>query len=368
MLNVECSLTNVHCSLFIVVMFADAHSSFRESPILALAPMQDVTDLAFMRVMAHYGGGPDYFVTEYFRVHPDSSPEKKILRSITHNETGRPIYAQMIGMDIGSLVRTSEILLDYPIAGMDINLGCPAPVVCRKQAGGGLLRNLQHVDKILGAMREVCSDRRKEFTVKTRIGYDDPAEFEAILEIFAKHEIDALAIHGRTVKDKYQTPVRDRCVKMAVERMGCPVIANGNVVNVATGRAYHAKTGAAGLMIGRGAIRSPWIFQQIRESYAGEQVMVPTRRDLHHYIELLFRELAGEWAMYDEVKHVNKMKKYMIYIAQGIDAEFEYEIRRVRSEEAFFAVCDSFLDNDEVLPDLPPEKSKLFCGFKELLE
>jgi len=96
--------------------------------------------------------------------------------------------------------------------------------------------------------------------------------------------------------------------------------------------------------------------------------MVPRRSDLHGYVSLLFAELAKEWVVYDEVKHVNKMKKYMIYIAQGIDAEFEYEIRRVRSEEAFFGVCDEFLDSDEVLPDLPPENSKLFCGFKSLLE
>lgn len=338
------------------------------SPVLALAPMQDVTDLAFMRVMSAYGGGPDYFVTEYFRVHPDSSPEKKILRSIIHNKTERPIYAQMIGVDVESLVRTSKILLDYPIAGMDINLGCPAPVVCRKDAGGGLLRNLNQVDKILGVLREVCSDRGKEFSVKTRIGYEAAAEFEAILDIFSKHEIDALAVHGRTVKDGYQTQVRDECVRMAVERMGCPVMANGNVVNVATGRAYIEKTGAAGLMIGRGAIRSPWIFQQLRESYAGDEVMVPKRCDLREYIDLLFRELAGEWSVYDESKHVNKMKKYMIYIAQGIDAEFEHEIRRVRSEEKFFEACDRYLDNDELLPDLPPENSKLFCGFKALLD
>lgn len=351
-------------------MFADSPVESSEIPILALAPMQDVTDLAFMRVMAHYGGGPDYFVTEYFRVHPDSSPEKKILRSITHNETGRPIYAQMIGMDVASLVRTARLLLEFPIAGMDINLGCPAPVVCRKQAGGGLLRDLDRVDRILCAMREVCSDHDKQFTVKTRIGYDHPAEFEAILEIFAKHEIDALAIHGRTVRDKYQTPVREECVKMAVERMACPVMANGNVVNVATGRAYHEKTGAAGLMIGRGAIRSPWIFQQLRASYqeGGEGAMVPKRSDLLEYVNLLFRELGKEWLVYDEVKHVNKMKKYMIYIAQGIDAEFEYQIRRVRSEGAFFEVCNRFLDNDELLPDLPPENSKLFCGFNALLD
>ena len=348
-------------------MFADLGRNLSGRPVLALAPMQDVTDLAFMRVMKHFGG-PDYFVTEYFRVHRDSAPEKKILRSITENKTGIPIYAQMIGVDVPSLVRTSEFLLERDIKGMDINLGCPAPTVCRKDAGGGLLRNLDQVDRILGAMREVCSAKRKEFTVKTRIGYEEAGEFEKILEVFGKHDIDALAIHGRTVRDKYQTPVRDEFVKAAVERMKCPVIANGNMVNVSTARAYHEKTGAAGLMIGRGAIRSPWIFSQLKASYSGEIVMQPSRRDLHEYITLLFTELAVEWVGFDEPKHVNKMKKYMIYIAQGLDEAFEYEIRRVRSEKDFFRVCDHYLLNDEVLPDLPPENSKLFCGFKALLD
>ena len=339
-----------------------------QGPVLSLAPMQDITDLAFMRVMSEYGGGPDYFVTEYFRVHRDSSPEKKILKSITENQTGRPVFAQMIGMDVPSLVKNSNILLDYDVAGMDINLGCPAPTVCRKEAGGGLLRNLDRVNEILAAMREVCSAKGKMFTVKTRIGYETADEFTAILDVFASHEIDALAIHGRTVKDKYQTPVREQYVKAAVERMKCPVMANGNVVNVATGIAYHERTGAAGLMVGRGAIRSPWIFQQLRQSYAGEKVMEPTRKDLRGYIDLLFHEIAKEWLEYDEVKHVNKMKKYMIYIAQGIDSEFEHQIRRVRNEQGFFDICDSFMDNDDLLPDLPPENSKLFCGFKTLLE
>ncbi len=336
-----------------------------DRPILGLAPMQDITDLAFMRVMSQIGG-PDYYITEYFRVHPDSRVEKHILKSITHNETGKPIFAQMIGTDIDGMVRTSKELLEYDIAGMDINLGCPAPVVCRKDAGGGLLRNLQHVDRVLGALREVCGE--KLFTVKTRIGYERPEEFENILEVFAKHEIDGLAIHGRTVKEKYQTPVHDECVKLAVQRLRCPVIANGNVVDVATGRAYLQKTGAAGLMIGRGAIRSPWLFDQLRQSFLNDEVMQPTRRDLRHYVQILFDEVAREWKEYIEVKHVNKLKKYMVYIAQGLDAGFEYEIRRVRSEKEFFAACDRFMDSDALLPAQPPESSKLFCGFKGLME
>ncbi|WP_346190074.1 tRNA-dihydrouridine synthase family protein [Rubritalea halochordaticola] len=333
-------------------------------PALVLAPMQDVTDLPFMRVMSEFGG-PDYFVTEYFRVHQDSRPEKHILRSITQNETGKPIFAQLIGMDIPAMVKNVEILQRYEIEGIDINMGCPAPVVCRKDAGGGLLRKLDHVNDMLGTLRDAV---HKKFTVKTRVGYESHEEFEIILQLFRKHDIDALAIHGRTVKERYQTPVHDDCIKHAVETMACPVIANGNVVNVATGRAYHAKTNAAGLMIGRGAIRSPWIFQQLKDSYEGKDYHKPTRKDLRHYVEVLYHELAKEWKEFDEQRHVNKMKRYLIYISQGIDADFEFEIRRVKSAEAFFGVCDKYLLRDELLPELPPENSKIFCGFSALLE
>ena len=113
--------------------------------------MQDVTDLPFMRVMARFGG-PDLYVTEYFRVYESSRITPYILRSIDENPTGKPIFAQMIGQDIPALLRTVKELEEHPIAGIDLNLGCPAPVVCRKDAGGGLLRNPDKVDRILGAL------------------------------------------------------------------------------------------------------------------------------------------------------------------------------------------------------------------------
>src|SRR3977135_2813411 len=106
-------------------------------PILALAPMQDVTDLPFWKLMTAYGGADVYF-TEYFRVHPTSNLEKYILKSITENPMGRPVIAQMIGNDIPSLVRAARELQQYPIAAVDLNLGCPGPIVYRKCGGGGL--------------------------------------------------------------------------------------------------------------------------------------------------------------------------------------------------------------------------------------
>src|SRR5277367_2364173 len=89
------------------------------APILALAPMQDVTDFPFWKLMAAYGGADVYF-TEYFRVHSTSNLEKYILKSITENPTGRPVVAQMMGNDIPSLVRTARELQQYPIAAVDL--------------------------------------------------------------------------------------------------------------------------------------------------------------------------------------------------------------------------------------------------------
>ncbi len=319
-----------------------------------------------MKVMAQLGG-PDIYVTEYFRVHVHSTLEPYILKSVNENPTGKPIYAQMIGQDIPSLVRGARELQEHAVTGIDLNLGCPAPIVCRKDAGGGLLRNLQKVDAILGALREAV-ESPFEFTVKTRLGFDSEREFEELLKVFTKHEIDALAIHGRTVKERYQTPVHHEEVKMACEAMSCPVYANGNVVDVATGLSYLDKTGADGLMIGRGAIRNPWLFPQLHAAFAGEEPITVTRAMLLGYIELLWEETAREFhAPFDEAKHVHKMKRYMNYIAQGVETEFEHAIRRAQSKNEFFSICRSFLESQEALPALPPERSKLFCGFSDLL-
>ncbi len=332
-------------------------------PALVLAPMQDVTDLPFMRVLAKRSL-PDWFVTEYFRVHPDSRLNTYILRSISENQTGRPIFAQLIGNNLAELTRTARELEHYPIAGIDLNLGCPAPVVYRKNAGGGLLRQPCQVDSILGALRDAVSSR---FTVKTRLGFHSPDEFPALLEIFRKHGIDGLTIHGRTVADRYQTPVHPDPVRQAVEIMHCPVIANGNIVDTSTASAYHFKTKAAGLMIGRGAIRNPWLFDQIKAVFENTPAPRPTHRDLLEYVHELSDELAREHPNFHPLLHIQRMKKTLIYICDGIAPDFEHAIRRMKTKDEFYHICSMYLDNKEPLPSLPSDKSRMFCGFSDLL-
>lgn len=336
-------------------------------PLTALAPMQDVTDLAFMSVISHYGA-PDYFFTEFFRVHAQSRPEKHILRSIEENATGRPVFAQLIGEDISHLSRTATELLRYNVAGIDLNLGCPAPKVYKKNVGGGLLREPARIDEILGALRDAVPGL---FTVKMRIGFDDTVNFERILELVNAHRVDLLTIHGRTVKEMYRSEVHYDAIAHAVGQVRCPVLANGNVLSAPRAATILAETKAAGVMIGRHAIRNPWIFRQCREQFAHASearrvsdpplphsktnqrpallqtapptLFHPMLADVREYIDRLYR--ATSVPGLPERLHVNKMKKYLNFVGQSVDASgsFLHDMRRTESEAALFEVCDRHL-------------------------
>jgi tRNA-dihydrouridine synthase B len=308
-------------------------------PITALAPMQDVTDLAFMRVVAHYGA-PDYFFTEFFRVHAQSRPEKHILKSIDENATGRPVFAQLIGEDLHHLRRTAEELLRHNIAGIDLNLGCPAPKVYKKNVGGGLLREPEKVGEILGTLRVAVPGL---FTVKMRIGFDGTEHFDRLLELINLHRVDLLSVHGRTVKEMYRSEVHYDYIAHAVGRARCPVLANGNVTSAARAAAVVQETRAAGVMIGRHAIRNPWIFRQCRELFSGRTPARVTLGEVREYVDRLYRETNGP--DFPERMHVNKMKKYLNFVGQSVDAtgSFLHDMRRAETEAQLFEICDRHL-------------------------
>jgi tRNA-dihydrouridine synthase len=315
-------------------------------PLLALAPMQAVTDLPFWRLLAGYGGADVYF-TEYFRVHATSTLERHILKSVTENPTGRPVVAQLIGNDIPSLVRAVGELQQYPIAGIDLNLGCPAPVVYRKCAGGGLLRDPDRIDGILGALRDAV---RTRFSVKTRIGFHSPEVFSDLLPLFAKHSLDLLTVHGRTVKEMYRSEVHYEYIARAVAELRCPVLANGNIYSAQKAAQVLESTGARGLMIGRGAIRNPWLFRQIREHQRGEPAFLPRGREVLDYVRALYEAVCSPNVREDA--QVQKMKKYVNYLGVGVEptGQFLHQIRRVSTRADFFHVCTQFLDHNQPMP------------------
>lgn len=323
------------------------------APVLALAPMQDVTDLAFWRLLHRYGG-PDVYWTEYFRVHSTSTLEKPILESILRNPTGRPAIAQLIGNDIPALVRSAKELQKHPVAAIDLNLGCPAPVVYRKCAGGGLLREPKKIDAILGALRDAIGIHGARFTVKTRVGFDSADGFDELLGIFARHSLDLLTVHGRTVAGMYRSPVQYDLIARAARSLSCPVLANGNIWSASKAQEVVRSTGVVGVMIGRGCIRNPWIFEQIRTDFRGGTPRMPTGREVLEYIHELWEATAPPESK--ERLQVEKMKKYMNFLGAGVgpDAagshEFLYHIRRAVTCSGFFEVCSRHLDHGDSMP------------------
>lgn len=319
------------------------------APVLALAPMQEVTDGKFWTLVHAYGGA-DVYWTEYFRVQADSTPERRILDAIVGNTTGRPVIAQLIGNDVAGLVRTAEALQRYPVAAIDLNLGCPAPIVYRKCAGGGLLREPERIDAILGALRDAV---RIPFTVKTRLGFASDDEFDRLLPIFARHSLDALTVHARTVAQLYRLPVHYARIRQAVDTMPCPVIANGHVHSAAQAQEVLAATGARGLMIGRAAIRSPWLFTQIRQQLRGQPVTLPTGRDVLGYVRALWasQALPGR----PEQTQCDRMKKFVNYLGEGVPGPFLHDIRRVRTAAEFHRIAEACLDHDEPMALLPAD-------------
>ena len=319
----------------------------RDEPVLALAPMQDVTDLPFWKVIRSRGGA-DVYYTEYFRVHADSRLEKPILRSITENPTGRPVVAQMIGNSIPDLVRTARELQQHPIAAVDLNLGCPAPVVYKKCAGGGLLREPERVDRILGALREAVETR---FTVKTRIGFDDPDGIRRVAPDLCQAR--PRPAHRPRPHGQGDVPQRRALRLHRTRRRG------GRLPGVGQRQCLFRSQGRVGSRRDRRARpddrardhpQSLGCSPRSAGISAGEPPAWPSGREVLEYVADLFEMTAPE--NYVERSQVQKMKKYMNYFGLGVDpaGRFLHDIRRAQTKADFFAICREHLDHDEPMP------------------
>jgi len=305
----------------------------------ALAPMQDVTSLPFMQVVARRGS-PDFFFTEFIRVHAHSRIEPEILSSIMDKPDERPVFAQLIGENLSDLRRVARELRSLPIAGVDLNLGCPAPRVYRKNVGGGLLRDPEKIRQILEVLGEESSSL---LTVKMRIGFEDDRFFETILEIIAKSSVGLVSIHARTVRGGYQSEPSYRHVAKAVGILPCPVLLNGSVETAEHALRLREETGVHGIMIGRSAIRNPWVFRQIRELQAGREIFRPKLGDLYNYVEDLYLSLSKPGV--PETRLVARMKKFLNFVGLSVDSQggFLHAMRRSKTRSELFGICEDYM-------------------------
>ncbi len=304
---------------------------------LALAPMQDVTDLAFMRTLHRIGSLPDVFITAYFRSTPTTCAlAEHNLRCIDENETGVPMLAQLAGSEAPALLRDAAMLLARPgVAGINLNAGCPSPLVNRHGAGAGLLRDLPRFANILLQMRTHLPAGK--FSVKCRLGWEDAkADFPLILEHLAAAAPDEVGIHARTRKQLYGGSPDFSYVQRAVQQLTCPVLANGDINTPEQAHQCLASTGAAGLMLGRGAVRNPYLFRQLRGGPA------PTPEEMRRYYSILIEE-TGRVLLHKRTEkgHCNRMKKYLAFCYPDFTAAQEYALRRCTSIAAMQKILTS---------------------------
>ena len=305
--------------------------------------MQDVTTLGFMQLLGEYGA-PDLIFTEYFRVHEHSTLERHIVDSILFHNTDKPIFAQLIGESVPDLERTVESIFsqELPVAGIDLNMGCPAPKVYKKNVGGGLLRDPKKIEEIFNCLKK-CTPNY--FTVKMRIGFECDKHFNEILSLINEYEIDLLSLHARTVKGGYKSEVQYEYIKDAARYLKCPVLANGNITSYISAEQILMDTQSQGVMIGRSSIRNPWIFKQIEQHLTGTPVFKPKLKDVRCYINDLYK-MTKETSR-DERARINYLKKFLNFIGTSVDkkGEFLYYSRRCQNHSEINKVADRYLIN-----------------------
>lgn len=309
-----------------------------------LAPMQDITDEGFMRAIAERGA-PDFFCAEYFRIHPYFEFAPHVLRTVLSRPKGKMVVAQFIGEDETLILRALEELKQYPeIKMLDLNLGCPAPKICKKNVGGGLLRDVKKIRSISQIMRENWDGI---FSIKMRLGFENSDNFEELFKTVLEASPDYITIHARTVKQLYRGSPDYSKIVWAVRNSPVPIVANGDITTAQKAKDIINESKCAGIMIGRHAVRNPWIFRQVREILSGEDVFCPTLLDVRTYVDDLLRFIiSGE----RPVKFPDScLKKLLNFIAVGVDSkgEFLYEMRRAPNLDALLSVCDKHLTGAE---------------------
>ncbi|NQY93951.1 MAG: tRNA-dihydrouridine synthase [Campylobacteraceae bacterium] len=229
-------------------------------PLMVLAPLAGYTDLPFRSVVKKFGA--DLTISEMISSNALVYKSERTLKMIEKSPIEDPYFVQIAG-NKPELVRDAvQILNDIDgIDGIDLNCGCPAPKVFNHGSGSNLLGDLKKLEEILTTVKKY--NKKQYTTAKIRIGVDEKIPVE-IAKVVEASGADFISVHGRTRAGKYKAPVDYDAIKAIVDNVSIPVIANGDIKDYKKAMEVLAYTGAAGVMIGRGAIGKPWVFYQVK--------------------------------------------------------------------------------------------------------
>jgi nifR3 family TIM-barrel protein len=238
----------------------------QKKPFFCVAPMADVTDAAFRRLIARYGK-PDVMWTEFVSANGLMSAGRKILeRDLAYAEIERPIVAQLFSSDPEVMENAARLCAELGFDGIDINMGCPDKTIEKQGAGAAMIKTPAVAVAVIAAVKRGAG--AVPVSVKTRIGYNT-VEVNEWISVLLQQDIAALTVHVRTRKELSKVPaqwnyipevvaLRDRIAPQTV------IIGNGDVTSLADGKARALATGADGVMVGRALFGNPWFFDERR--------------------------------------------------------------------------------------------------------
>ncbi len=219
-----------------------------------LAPMSGVSDLPFRRLVKRWGAG--LVVSEMIASQAMIRANRKTLKMTTNCADEQPMAVQLAGCEPALMAEAAKLNEDRGAAVIDINMGCPVKKVVNKQAGSALMRDLEHARRIIEATVAAVN---VPVTLKMRKGWDDDnLNAPELARIAEKSGIAMLTVHGRTRDQMYNGTADWKFIRRVVDSVSIPVVANGDIRSFDDVDRCLAESGAAGVMIGRGAMGRPW--------------------------------------------------------------------------------------------------------------
>jgi len=294
-------------------------------PLLVQAPMEDVTDAAFRRLIARYGK-PTVMFSEFTSadglVLAPEDGKAKLLKKLLYSEEERPIVAQLFTAVPERMEAAARLVAELGFDGIDINMGCPDKAVEKSGCGAALIKNPSLARELIRAAKK----SGLAVSVKTRIGYNTDQLDSWLPELLAE-EPAAVTIHARTRKEMSDVPARWDTVARAValrDSLGSKtlILGNGDVKDIADARAKVAETKCDGVMLGRAIYGNPWLFSNSRELAHSPEARI---RALFEHLAL-FEELLGTTTNYATMK-----KHFKAYIS-GWDGAKELRVRLMATE------------------------------------
>lgn len=302
-----------------------------ETPLM-LAPMQGVTNRA-MRSLFIDWVRPDVVFTEFMRVNA-AAPIRRLsagdLREITASEGDVPLVVQLIGHGREALVSAALAAQAAGAVHINLNMGCPYGRMTSGLTGGGMLQRPEDLAEIIPALRRAISGT---FSIKLRAGYDDAGQIFDLLPLFETAMVDFLVLHPRTVVQKYGGAADHDVTAQVVRQTRLPVIANGDIRSAAVGLRVLRETGAAGLMLGRGAIADPLLFERLRSGANAEPDQDERAAMLHRYL----RELPARYGelFCGEAQVLAKIKEVFNFMDDPVFEKTIKQLRKAKNMQAF---------------------------------